>query len=573
MLKRINYWLWAFALSSVVLFTACDEETEDLVEDLTGDFQTGWFGEGEDWTNMENDVSNIGSSTNPADLPSSVDLRNYFPPIGNQGQYGTCVAWACGYNLKTALEARTEQYSTSQLADPQFQFSSWDLFASIPDDQKGGNCNGTYFEAALDVMVARGVAQETEAPYGNMSGGDCTFGSTDFAVSNANQFKLENYRQIPIQTNEIKGYLAKGRPVVFGAKLGEAFMSWNSSDVLTSDNDEINGQHAYHAMIVAGYDDSRGPNGAFLVVNSWGEGWGDNGIIWVDYNFFEQFTFGAFVAKNKPSDSPVDDGGGGGNVDDDDVIDGNVDLLAWNLQDQGSNGDRSIIYNVFNVGSNAVSRTQDWGIAYVAFNADNLEDYEILLYDYYTDDFDSYANSNSVNNGSYDAVGESGPAYWSNWWNAVDIPGGTSVYTAVTGDDENLDGWSWGYQMPSSLNGRYYLVLVADAYDVVQEYDESNNFYYGVTETGYVEIQNGVITNVVGKNGGVIGELQAQAPTQRGQASPSPTARTPQNVNAYTPAEFRKVLNYHRDTGELDRRVAKYRARMAAAHSVRRPAR
>src|SRR4051812_30000983 len=48
-------------------------------------------------------------------LPSSVDLTKYLPPIGDQGQYGTCVAWASGYNMKTALEAISGGLSTSQL--------------------------------------------------------------------------------------------------------------------------------------------------------------------------------------------------------------------------------------------------------------------------------------------------------------------------------------------------------------------------------------------------------------------------------------------------------------------------
>ena len=38
-------------------------------------------------------------------LAKRVDLSMKFPPIGNQGNYGTCVAWATGYNMKTALDA------------------------------------------------------------------------------------------------------------------------------------------------------------------------------------------------------------------------------------------------------------------------------------------------------------------------------------------------------------------------------------------------------------------------------------------------------------------------------------
>ena len=54
-------------------------------------------------------------------------------------------------------------------------------------------------------------------------------------------------------------------------------------------------QHAYHAMALSGYDDSKN---AFRVRNSWGEEWGDNGSIWVDYEFFiNEFCTEVFMAK------------------------------------------------------------------------------------------------------------------------------------------------------------------------------------------------------------------------------------------------------------------------------------
>lgn len=36
-------------------------------------------------------------------------------------------------------------------------------------------------------------------------------------------------------------------------------------------------------MVVVGYSDSYN---AFKVVNSWGESWGDNGFVWIDYKAF-----------------------------------------------------------------------------------------------------------------------------------------------------------------------------------------------------------------------------------------------------------------------------------------------
>ncbi|MCK4764796.1 MAG: hypothetical protein KAW12_21540, partial [Candidatus Aminicenantes bacterium] len=39
--------------------------------------------------------------------------------------------------------------------------------------------------------------------------------------------------------------------------------------------------HPNHAIILCGWDDALG---AWLLKNSWGTGWGDNGFMWIQYN-------------------------------------------------------------------------------------------------------------------------------------------------------------------------------------------------------------------------------------------------------------------------------------------------
>jgi hypothetical protein len=48
-----------------------------------------------------------------------------------------------------------------------------------------------------------------------------------------------------------------------------------------------------HAMCVIGYDDYY-EGGAFQVMNSWGEEWGEDGLFWMRYNDFDYFTREAY---------------------------------------------------------------------------------------------------------------------------------------------------------------------------------------------------------------------------------------------------------------------------------------
>ena len=48
-----------------------------------------------------------------------------------------------------------------------------------------------------------------------------------------------------------------------------------------------------HAMCVTGYDDNKN-GGAFEIMNSWGNDWGNNGVAWVRYPDFEHFVKEAY---------------------------------------------------------------------------------------------------------------------------------------------------------------------------------------------------------------------------------------------------------------------------------------
>ena len=467
------------AILAAFLVSSCDKNNDTINDpNPNPDLEYGLGA----FDNEKNDNIPSGIYFGTGNLPSQYDISQYLPPIGDQGNYGTCVAWALGYNLKTMIEAQDQNLSTQDLTDPGKQFSPKDLFLSIPSADRSPNCGGTYLYSAFDVMQNRGIAKMSTAPYTDIR--DCTQGTQSSWDNEAGGFKIENYRSVDLDVTAIKTQIANDRPVGFGARLGDNFMTWDSDQVLNGHTtfDRV-GQHAGHCMTIIGYDDNKGPNGAFRVVNSWSESWGNQGFIWIDYNFFVSPDFAnvAYVATNKKGDLDPNDPT-------DPTSNGNIDLIPWGLYDSQVGSDprsRSLSYNVYNIGSETARASSDWAVTYLYYNAYNANDYGFLLYDYYTNDFGSPGQNAEL---------PSGPGLSGNWWNHVDVPGGSSISQAVTGSQDNFD---WAYEVPN-ITGYYYLVMVADVFDVLNDKDKNNNYYYITDDYGYpIYFENGVaqITN------------------------------------------------------------------------------
>lgn len=537
--------LLVLMFTSFTITSCTKEEVIQILNDILVETLASWNIDDEQLDEIPQDID-INDAT--GNLPSKVDFANRFPPIGDQGEYGTCVVWAVGYNLKTALNGIDNQWTASQLSQTKNQTSPKDLFWSIPSSQKGSNCNGTQFEAAMDQLIARGGASLETAPYTGL--GNCSQTPPTDWTQDAADNKLVNYRKIADVNNaasmtveNFKAYLAEGRPIAVGVKLGDRFMRWNSNVPIDYDTYNNPGmQHAYHAMVLAGYDDSKS---AFKVMNTWGNSWGNAGTIWVDYDFFlSSFCIAAFVAQNK-----ADYSFNGNQIGAGDIITG-LDVLAWNLIDEDNPDspdllDRQITYNVYNSGTETVRATSKWSILYMYYNAYDANDYDILIQDYYTDEFSTVQGANEY---WPDGLGISG-----SWWNYTDVPSGKSIAAALYNEPEA--DFLFSYTMPGNLNGKYYLVLVADGFNDLAEANEDNNFFFYSKDDGKpFDFVNGII------QGGKMAKQSAPAGNpQLFQNTEKQTVVNRNNVNAYSPQEIMKLIVHERKNGKLQEKALKYK--------------
>lgn len=232
-------------------------------------------------------------------LPERVSLDKFAPPRLNQGQQGSCVAWASAYAARTIVNNQATGTAPTQ----QSAFSPSFMYNNIKIENSG--CQGSYILRAMDDMLKRGAAPFSAFAYSDQ---DCNRQPDPQAEQAAQRYKIKGYQRLsksedpqsPVDMVAMKQYLSQGSPVVIGMMVGGSFMQeMQGQDVwLATENDQRMAGFGGHAMCVIGYDDYKlGPNngGAFQIMNSWGNEWGKNGIAWVPYPEFNYFVKEAYA--------------------------------------------------------------------------------------------------------------------------------------------------------------------------------------------------------------------------------------------------------------------------------------
>ncbi|MGN1195776.1 MAG: C1 family peptidase, partial [Acutalibacteraceae bacterium] len=246
-----------------------------------------------------------------ATLPSSYSSvnENIVTPIKDQGIYGTCWAFATisasetsiikefnEYNINNCdfSEAHISYFSVSDATD-KLKLTAGDksLIKSKNTDflQLGGNAISSTFTLAKWF----GLVQESDAPYKDVK--PSTTYSSSLAYSK-NKMLLENSLWIPMQdTNTVKTLIMK---------YGSCVISYYHSELFVN---ESNGSYYQniakvpnHSVSIVGWDDNYSKskfksvygslygqytmpknNGAWLIKNSYGTSYCNDGYMWISY--------------------------------------------------------------------------------------------------------------------------------------------------------------------------------------------------------------------------------------------------------------------------------------------------
>lgn len=221
-------------------------------------------------------------------LPEKVSLEEFAPKRLNQGQQGSCVAWASAYAARTILEARRTGKDPNSV-----RFSPSFMYNQISIDHN--TCQGSYIKLAMDNMMGQGAVPFNDFKYDDS---DCNREPSSQLKAQAQAYKIKGFQRLtedggnPIKEMlSIKQNLAQGSPVIIGMMVGGTFMGeMRGQDVwFPTNGDYSKSGFGGHAMCIIGYDDYK-EGGAFRIMNSWGEDWGDKGFFWIRYSDFREFN-------------------------------------------------------------------------------------------------------------------------------------------------------------------------------------------------------------------------------------------------------------------------------------------
>lgn len=236
------------------------------------------------------------------ELPSSFDLRkyNFTAPVMNQGMMGACWAFGAVEALQSSLIRYTNigyNFSVNNMKNSMLQYSKYGLL------EVSEGANGLI--PAFYLISWLGISPSGYDVYDEL-------GKISPLISTPDDLHIMDVVDIPHRKNVQDNNLIKEAILKYGAVEASYYSNHGGLNYNDSSHSQYYiGEHdPDHSICVVGWDDNYSKSnflltppgdGAFIVQNSWGTEWGENGFFYISYydkTFATSINPIAFAIKN-----------------------------------------------------------------------------------------------------------------------------------------------------------------------------------------------------------------------------------------------------------------------------------
>ncbi|MCD6435139.1 MAG: hypothetical protein J7L15_01930 [Clostridiales bacterium] len=207
--------------------------------------------------------------------------------IENQLSTGSCVANATCSSLEMMYTQNTQNTQTTprslNLSRMFVYYNAREPYENLKEKDQGA-----YMRDGFKSINHLGVCSEDKWEFKVLQ---VNKKPSQEAYEVAKDNMLLKYERLQDITS-IKIAVLNNQAVIFGIPLKSDF--FRIKGPIATHNYEATGTNAGgHAMAIVGYDDEL--NG-FIIENSWGTSWGDNGLALIKYDIFEKYYFDVWTA-------------------------------------------------------------------------------------------------------------------------------------------------------------------------------------------------------------------------------------------------------------------------------------
>lgn len=211
----------------------------------------------------------------------SVDLRDNFTPIKDQGQIGACTVFSIASIFEYILKKNSKEiYDLSE------SFVYYNVRHAEGEEK---NDTGSSFQDVIRIMGTDGICTEELHPYSKK----LSDVPSEDAYADGKKRKIIKALNVEVSEDAIKSAVQEGYPVAISLKVYNSFSTTTfggkgshvgSSGFVSYPSDEeiASDEYGYHAMVIVGYTNE---TKHFVVRNSWGKNFGDKGYCYIPYSY------------------------------------------------------------------------------------------------------------------------------------------------------------------------------------------------------------------------------------------------------------------------------------------------